>query len=204
MEAAKGMKERYTSFACEALIDPTEQPPLSRTILREALPGVNWDTQVSGISIGPDDADALERLWAQHLAGLGYELPEEEELLPSLLPEEPNSSEELVEGATTTITVNAYERNPQARQACIDRYGMECCICDKSLDQRYGEIGRDVVHIHHLKPLSQIGESYVVDPIRDLRPICPNCHAIVHSEREPLSIESVKSALEARRTGTPT
>lgn len=33
-----------------------------------------------------------------------------------------------------------------------------------------------------LLPISEIGEKYVVDPVRDLIPVCPNCHAAIHSK----------------------
>ncbi len=42
----------------------------------------------------------------------------------------------------------------------------------------YGELGEGVIHVHHLKELRSLGEEYQVDPIEDLRPVCPNCHAI--------------------------
>ena len=36
----------------------------------------------------------------------------------------------------------------------------------------------------HIVPLSEIGEEYVVDPIRDLVPVCPNCHMALHSKKD--------------------
>ncbi len=36
-------------------------------------------------------------------------------------------------------------------------------------------MGEGFIHVHHLKPLSEVGYEYRVDPIRDLRPVCPNC-----------------------------
>ncbi|MED0747481.1 hypothetical protein P4S80_16600, partial [Aeribacillus composti] len=38
--------------------------------------------------------------------------------------------ETLVEGAKKQISVNAYERNPIARQKCLDYYGYNCSVCD--------------------------------------------------------------------------
>lgn len=99
------------------------------------------------------------------------------------------------EGATTVIRVNAYERNPQARQRCLKRYGFACRVCEMSFNQQYGEIGDGFIHVHHLRPLSTIGEDYAVDPIEDLCPICPNCHAMLHSQNPPLSIDDLKARL---------
>jgi hypothetical protein len=37
-----------------------------------------------------------------------------------------------------------------------------------------------VIHVHHLRPQSSIGKRYRVNPIADLRPVCPNCHMVLH------------------------
>ena len=59
--------------------------------------------------------------------------------------------------------------------------------------EKYGEIGRDYIHVHHLVPIKEIGEQYEVDPIKDLRPVCPNCHAIIHRREPPFTIKEVQS-----------
>lgn len=103
-----------------------------------------------------------------------------------LLPEEVSSPAGLVEGATTGIAVNRYERSAEARAACIEHYGTMCQTCGIDLGSTYGVLGRGYIHVHHLVPLSTIGEGYVVDPIRDLLPVCPNCHAMLHREDPPI------------------
>lgn len=100
---------------------------------------------------------------------------------------------EFFEGAKKTIIVNAYERNTKARKLCIDKYGYNCCVCDFNFKEAYGDIGIDFIVVHHLKPLSEINMEYKVDPINDLRPICPNCHSILH--RSGLSIEQLKEII---------
>ena len=57
------------------------------------------------------------------------------------------------------------------------------------------EIAQDFIHVHHLVPLCEIGEAYAVDPVNDLVPVCPNCHAIIHRRTPPLSIGEVKELL---------
>jgi predicted HNH restriction endonuclease len=47
-------------------------------------------------------------------------------------------------------------------------------------------------------PLSEIDDEYVVDPVRDLRPVCPNCHAMIHTARPPLSVEAISRRLTQR------
>jgi hypothetical protein len=110
---------------------------------------------------------------------------------PDEIPDDPS----FPEGAKTIVTVNRYERNPQARQKCIEHYGIRCCACDFDFEARYGPHGAGFIHVHHLKPLSTIGEAYEVDPVRDLRPVCPNCHAMIHLGQRSLSIEELKQFL---------
>ena len=51
-----------------------------------------------------------------------------------------------------------------------------------SFENTYGPEFKDIIEVHHIVPISEIGEKYVVDPVRDLIPICPNCHAAIHSK----------------------
>jgi len=91
---------------------------------------------------------------------------------------------ELTEGAKTTITINAYERSTKARNACIAHYGTTCCVCGFDFEKVYGEIGKGFTHVHHIKRLADIAENYIVDPINDLRPVCPNCHSMLHRDKD--------------------
>ncbi len=126
---------------------------------------------------------------------------ESETLLPEEIPEDVLA---IYEGATRRITVNAYERNPEARRKCITRYGVSCTICGFNFYEHYGEIGRDFIHVHHLRQLSEIGQEYQIDPIQDLRPVCPNCHAMLHKRTPPYSIEEIQQFVQmksSRRNG---
>jgi 5-methylcytosine-specific restriction protein A len=105
-------------------------------------------------------------------------------------------AENLYEGVKKQVYVNIYERNRDARDQCIKRYEARCVICGFDFEKTYGTIGRNVIHVHHLKPLSEIGERYQVDPINDLRPVCPNCHVIIHKKTPPYSIEEVMAMIK--------
>lgn len=104
----------------------------------------------------------------------------------------------LPEGAAKQILVNAYERNPKARRQCIAHYGTTCYICDFDFLAEYGKTGEGFIQVHHLKQLSEIGKQYKVDPIAHLRPVCPNCHAIIHRRKRAYTIKEVKSFLRQR------
>ncbi|MGO8752077.1 MAG: hypothetical protein ACLQNE_39570 [Thermoguttaceae bacterium] len=113
-------------------------------------------------------------------------------------PGEIDSHHKYVEGSANPVQVNAYERNPGARKACIRHWGCDCAVCGFSFITVYGEIGDGFIHVHHLLDLATIGEEYEVDPITDLRPVCPNCHAMLHRTRPAMSIENLRAAVEQR------
>ncbi|CAG4885231.1 HNH endonuclease [Georgfuchsia toluolica] len=115
--------------------------------------------------------------------------------------EEVSEPEKYVEGATKKIAVNYYERNQKARKKCIDHYDSKCTVCNFDFEKTYGEIGKAFIHVHHVLPLSKVGESYVVDPINDLRPVCANCHAMIHRVSPALSIEQLRRALTTHSAG---
>lgn len=101
-------------------------------------------------------------------------------------------SNKLFEGAKRTITVNSYECNPQARRLCIQHFGTTCVVCDFDFEMEYGEVGKGFIHVHHLTPVSDIGKNYEIDPTTDLRPVCPNCHSMLHREKETMTIDELK------------
>lgn len=107
-------------------------------------------------------------------------------------------TESCIEGAKLTVQVNKFERSSVARQKCIDINGCFCHICGLRFEERYGEIGKDFIHVHHKIPLNEINEEYIVDPVHDLIPVCPNCHAMLHRKinGKYLSIEELKSILK--------
>ncbi|HGW4613167.1 hypothetical protein AE07_01019 [Enterobacter cloacae BWH 43] len=117
------------------------------------------------------------------------------DFLPNPFPDEITSPENYAEGTKKQVTVNSYERDPKARQACIDHHGTSCKCCGFDFEKVYGEHGKGFIHVHHIKPLHTVGENYVVNPIEDMVPLCPNCHAMIHRGSEVLSIERLKELL---------
>jgi 5-methylcytosine-specific restriction protein A len=113
-------------------------------------------------------------------------------------PEEVSPSATHVEGTVRQALVNVYERNPAARAACIAHYGNTCQVCSFNFGKTYGQLGDGFIHVHHLKEISSIAKEYEVDPIVDLRPVCPNCHAMLHTSRPALSIEALKQIVATR------
>lgn len=105
------------------------------------------------------------------------------------------SSDLLLEGAPQTVELTSYERNSAARRLCLAHYGPKCQACGLVYEDRYGPIAANLIHVHHIVPLHMICETYVVDPVRDLIPLCANCHHIVHSRMPPYSVDKIRAAL---------
>ena len=66
----------------------------------------------------------------------------------------------------------------------------------RSIDEFYGEDFEGFIHVHHLRPLSEVSESHEIDPINDLVPVCPNCHAIIHRRSPPYSIQEMRELIK--------
>jgi 5-methylcytosine-specific restriction enzyme A len=93
------------------------------------------------------------------------------------------------------VQVNRYERDRRARRLCLAHWGSRCVVCGLDFGERYGPLGQDFIHVHHVLELSSVGPGYRVDPVNDLRPVCPNCHAMIHRRRPALSIDEVRQLL---------
>ncbi|MDE8032399.1 HNH endonuclease [Erysipelothrix rhusiopathiae] len=155
--------------------------------------------------IAPNDANYSSRTKIKYYStknsALSHYLIDPSILNDSYLDE---SDTDLYEGSQKKVFVNKYERNPEARKLCLENYGYTCQMCKLSMDETYGEYGKNFIHVHHRKPISEIGTEYKVNPIDDLIPLCPNCHEIIHRIQRagytPTQSETIlKQILEQRK-----
>ena len=100
-----------------------------------------------------------------------------------------------IEGSRVPISGSKIERNSQARAACLKIHKHSCGICNFNFEDTYGELGKDFIHVHHLKPVSQSKGRYVINPKTDLLPVCPNCHAMIHRNGKNRSIAQIKKLI---------
>jgi len=107
-------------------------------------------------------------------------------------PDELQENEGYIEGAAQEVLVNRFERSLEARNACIAHHGCTCRVCSIDFRRRYGELGTGFIHVHHVVPIASVGTGYRVDPVQDLVPVCPNCHAMLHRREPPLAIEELR------------
>ncbi|PSW09229.1 HNH endonuclease [Photobacterium rosenbergii] len=147
--------------------------------------------------IGPAKIKGFEKTLTKksltHIAGCWYAT---DSVIKDTLPEEVIEPNEYLEGVSKTIFVNSFERNAKARAACIAYHGSTCKVCDFDFKEIYGDIGEGFIHVHHLVPLADIQKEYIVDPINDLVPVCPNCHAMIHRTQPPLTISQLRKHIE--------
>ena len=112
-----------------------------------------------------------------------------------LLPSEEDACQ-LIEGNRVTVQVSRVERNPKARAECIAIFGPVCSVCGFDFERTYGEIGKGFIHVHHLIPLASSKGQHTVDPKMHLRPVCPNCHEMLHRRNPPISIEALAARIK--------
>lgn len=100
------------------------------------------------------------------------------------------------EGALKSSVTRKFERSRINRAICLRHHGFRCKGCGLLLQERYGPLGTNVIHVHHVVPVSKMGGSYILDPQSDLIPLCPNCHNIVHRTDPPVAIEVLREITE--------
>ena len=103
------------------------------------------------------------------------------------------------EGGVKKVLVNRYERNPINRELCLAANGYTCKICGFNFEAQYGELGNRFIHVHHIVPVSSMTEKYTINPVTDLIPVCPNCHAMLHRKDPPMLPDELKNVLEISR-----
>ncbi|HEY4323015.1 MAG TPA: HNH endonuclease [Mucilaginibacter sp.] len=165
----------------DVLLHPEKESILTLDILNAGkLSRQHWTPQRSGITIKSELVDELEAVW------FGFLRTEKHSFNHSI-----SSTNSFIEGTPSEVMLTRYERNPYARKVCVEYYGCNCIICKLNFEEKYGAVGKDFIHVHHLTPISERGEAYTVDPIKDMRPVCANCHAIIHRKKQALSIDEV-------------
>jgi 5-methylcytosine-specific restriction enzyme A len=173
----------------DVLLNPEKDTILGLDIFKVGgLSKQTWTPQSSGISIKSEVVDELEAVWFEFLRTHKFRHN------PFVSNDEKRGSH--TEGTPIQVILTRYERNRQARRDCIDHYGAKCEVCDFNFENSYGNVGKGFIHVHHLTEIATIGEKYEIDPIKDLRPVCPNCHAMIHKRRPAYTIDEIKRFLK--------
>lgn len=98
-----------------------------------------------------------------------------------------------VEGKRIAIYTYKYERNPNLRKAAIKKHGYTCKSCGFDFEKVYGELGKEFIEVHHIKPLYTLEKEVEINPETDLIPLCSNCHRMIHREKNKiLTVEDLR------------
>jgi predicted HNH restriction endonuclease len=123
-------------------------------------------------------------------------------------PDDVDEEQTTPEYAVRQVLVNKYERDSVNRKKCIEHYTnnptrpIKCLVCDFNFELIYGERGRDFIHIHHTIPMRELKNDYNINPVKDLIPVCCNCHAMLHRKKdELLEYQELKKIIDIQKSG---
>lgn len=102
------------------------------------------------------------------------------------------------EGEEYLTLQKKYERSPLLRKIAIQEHGVNCNVCDFNFEAAYGTLGKGFIHIHHIERLADTGKK-LIDPRTDLVPVCPNCHAMLHTQTPPFMPAELKEKIKANK-----
>lgn len=108
----------------------------------------------------------------------------------TIYPDEVDSEIEYSEGKTKKVLINSYERNPIARKKCIEHFGLNCQVCEFNFEEKFGDLGKEFIHVHHKIDIATIGIEYSVNPLTDLIPVCPNCHSMLQKKNQHIRLRN--------------
>ncbi len=161
--------------------------------LHTLAPETDWNAIFgSGIQLHSTDATALAAHWTNIQSGASAPRTGDEGV------------EGLPEGARKSVVVNKYERNRSARDKALWHHGTACKVCEIDFADAYSGIADGIIHVHHVVPLASIGAEYRLNPVKDLVPVCPNCHAMLHYRvKQPRTVDELRALLNGDRFPHP-
>jgi len=117
--------------------------------------------------------------------------------------EPPKTGEIFTEGRIIQLNSKRFERSLKLRSQCINYHGTDCKICGFDFESVFGDLGANFCHVHHITPLSEVGMQHEVCPKKDLIPVCPNCHAMLHRRVPALQPTELREMLIAQKNQNP-
>ena len=151
--------------------DPRAIPRSALRADRKTMDG-NWDAEASGTRLTARVAEGVRRMLIERRV----KVPQ----LDALPDVTQRSTPYFLEGAAKQVLTTRHERSKNARKACIAYHGCICKACGFDFGLHYGPEADGMIEVHHLNPISQARESAHVDHIKDLVPLCANCHRVTH------------------------
>lgn len=181
-----GKLARYVDISFDVLLDfqNNSESLIAMDTLNSdsSLKTKRWSVQSSGTIIESPADTKLEELWRSNFISQ----------IAKFFKYNPSNRKE---GKQIEVISKTYERDNTTRDECIKLYGPICLACGLDFEKKYGPIGKGFIHVHHVIPLANRGGEYVPDASKDLIPLCPNCHAMIHKLDPPHDLEKLKDLL---------
>ena len=168
------------------LLNPKINEIIELSYLKEHFPEQKWTPQNCGIMIKNEYVNILIESW-------------KEILNKNIAFKEKANSKIFLEGNPQQKLYTYYERDPKARDICLKKKGYTCTVCEINMADKYGDVGNEFIHVHHINFLASIKKEHILDPELDLVPVCPNCHSMLHKEYKNnyLTIEELKKIVKS-------
>ena len=169
-----------------------ERPSIDplRITIEEAF--MKWASNIKWIDIGEKYRSAPSGAW-------DFELLIHQNVKDKLTPKierEVEQQKEFDEGFREETVRTIVERNPDLVTRAKVYHGVACGVCEMTFEEVYGEHGKGFVEMHHLYPVKDGMRKNTVD---DLRPVCANCHRMLHRGSALMSIEDLKEIVKERK-----
>lgn len=108
--------------------------------------------------------------------------------------------QEAEEGRVLTRLHRYKERSQKLVEQCkknaMSKFGrLSCEACGFDFSVAYGSAGSGLIDVHHTRPVHTLEEGDKTK-IEDLALLCSNCHQVVHSSRQWLTIDQIKAILQ--------
>jgi len=101
-----------------------------------------------------------------------------------------------LEGSSVETISRRYERKPINREICLALKGRRCWCCRMEFGEKYGPETEGMIEVHHRIPVAGMGPRYRVHPVRDLFPVCGNCHSVIHLNHLPQDPDALRKQLD--------
>lgn len=93
----------------------------------------------------------------------------------------PDSEPEVVDVPNVSVNHQRRRISRSNRMACIGHYGEKCWVCGIDFVEKYGVLGEGYIRVCHN---NYDQPTPINDPVAELRPICPNCLAMLNRRRD--------------------
>lgn len=113
----------------------------------------------------------------------------------------------ITEGTKRNRNVTLYKRSSKLRDYALEKYTadghIKCLVCLFDFFDFYGEIGKNYIEIHHVKPVLQYEaeeeNKFLKDALKNVIPACSNCHRMIHRNRKRLlSVADLKAYIDKK------